>query len=464
MIYAYRLIIDGKPTTLIVAGTTLQEFEQFFVDFLSKDHENLESHRISDMMDHFSEPFDKFKKPVMVVTHDSEDQQTAFMTELDLEEVQSMKAIDMQAIMIHNAEYEKQVAEEDKDKLQASMLGEVYVSKSIEELYGLDKEDPWDKRSEEEKSADTKAYFRQQQEDDKITDERSFGDADAQRAARHKARLDADPDYKPQERIDILGAEYDEDDVNLSALFVKKTGGEVDESKKELNEKTTEIESEKKEKEPEKKVFSPDDFAAALAGNGSSTMANIENKHDAVEKPEFSEEAQKARDELAAEKARIKKEHEDQERDKKYEQQLEEHKKGKFTSYVADVSEIVPVDTLPRNIQSKIDSFDKEDESLPKTEDIVVFDYAPNAILGGFYLLPVDSTFGIGGCSILASSNIEIDEVIDIGGPTVNLAKKDDSIEMSYVLYGRRKRFRVLTDDGETKEVEKMIFFVVRIR
>lgn len=469
MIYGYKVIRDDRVAFIIVAGNTGKEYEEFFVNILGQQPPvNFEEQSMTTLMDHMMDPeFDGFSKPVMTVFFTDDAQRDAFIAEWEIKVVQSLLARDKQKDMIHADKLAEAHAEEDKERLKASLMGEEYVSQSIEEIHGLNIEDPWDKRTAEDKEADAgiRGYYQSRQMTGEISAENQFGDAQTQRKARDEARKEANPDYVAPQRIDILGgtaSEKDNGTISLDSLIAQKKNGPVDEELKRANE----LANEEKEKEAlgDKEYFSPEDFAEVLKGDGSSSAFKIKADEE-ISEPQLSDEAKAAIAAKEEAKFLARKKAEQEARDKKYNEQLEDHNNGGFRSFKLEEPEVVDVEKLPAIIRGMINKQAKETGYVVPTA-VPVYDYAANSVLNGFVILPEDNQDLEGSYKMYCAHNIDpvTSVTIDMGAKT-RLVKKEYDTSSAHVLYGKVVSIVDVDENDKVTETRKILAFkVIRIR
>ena len=182
-VYGLKESVDNRTATLVVAADTVEEYGKWYTDLqaLEGDDRLFEEEVLSQVMAHLLDPVYKgFKKPVHVVFHKDEAQRDAFFEQQKLIEQKSNPARDRQADMLHkHKEAVREETESDEDR-----------NRTIEERTGLDKSDPFDRRSEEEVQADQamKDEMKKQRAAGTVSSD-SFADPDAIRAQRKTDRL-----------------------------------------------------------------------------------------------------------------------------------------------------------------------------------------------------------------------------------------------------------------------------------
>lgn len=143
MIYAYQ---EGDSKTIVTAAASLPEFDSFYAravaeatDFVSEGQ--------PDFMTMLTDPvFSRLRKPPYVFEHASAEQRDAFLRRYEIEVVGPNAAVTKSEDMLADIEFARASAEGEAD------------TRTIAEVLGLDKEDPWDKRSDEEKAKEAKLH------------------------------------------------------------------------------------------------------------------------------------------------------------------------------------------------------------------------------------------------------------------------------------------------------------------
>ncbi len=134
-IYAWKHNIEGEIVTIIPAADSSPELKQWWDDHFEEgvagDHYT--TVRMTEPLEHlFDDDLRPFKKPVIIVSHADDSQRDTFIAEHILEEVKSRVAIDRQEDMVY------------ADKLESDLEAEKADRRTIAELTGTDKDDPWD--------------------------------------------------------------------------------------------------------------------------------------------------------------------------------------------------------------------------------------------------------------------------------------------------------------------------------
>jgi hypothetical protein len=457
-------------------------------------------------------PFYKgFKHSVLAVYHTDEAQRDAFWAEWNIQEVQSQPLRDRQLDMLHVAQVEHQLATETPE--QAAM--------TIEERTGLDKSDPWDRRSEEEKEEDRKMKekMKEMAKAGELSGD-SFGGADAQRSARErpgannvpgaygrtqaidalKSFDDQDTDFEsmtndelkekltqagvpdiqgvynddnvPQKAKadngnvfveDIRGSHNEDGSFDIDSIMAHKTGGQVDEVEKAARQAAHEANV--SEKKQGRKAFSPEDFAAVLRGDGSAdAVTHVEGEDrkrrgEGMSRPTLSDHAEAARAEHQAEQAAIAKSKREQARKEQDVKARGERDRGIFRGAdLVEDEDLTPFDELPEEVQKALD-----DAGL-KQDEIPVKDYPYNSELAGRALLPGD-TLNPDGMRMLGGVNITVEGSMTMNGPGVFIVSREDSTKDGYGVYGRKRHVKVVNEEDQSESIEvKADVWMVRIR
>lgn len=146
-IYAYE---DGPTKTVVAAATTVSELDSFYDQITGSDKTDFVAEFQPDFMLMMTDPvFSKFKKPPIVIEHSDQSQRSDFVARLGIEIVGRNTAISRHEGMLNKVTEEKAAAAPPAER------------QTLAQSLGLDKEDRWDKRSDEEKEAEEerkKAY------------------------------------------------------------------------------------------------------------------------------------------------------------------------------------------------------------------------------------------------------------------------------------------------------------------
>jgi hypothetical protein len=133
-LYGYK---KDATTTIVGAALNKQEFNEFY-----EAATELYSDRYkSDMMMHLTDPeIQGFQAEVAIFEHADSAQQDAFITKHDILIGTRQRAVDRNADMVNYDAPDPWLNVDDE--------------RTIEQIHGLDKEDRWDKRTDEERDAD----------------------------------------------------------------------------------------------------------------------------------------------------------------------------------------------------------------------------------------------------------------------------------------------------------------------
>lgn len=133
-LYGYT---KDATTTIVGAALNKEEFQKFFEGATEHFVEKEES----DLMMHLTDPeFEKFSATVYIFTHTDAEQQAAFIAQYEILIGTHQRAVDRNTDMVNYDAPDPYLDGSD--------------NRTIEEIYGLDKDDKWDKRTDEEKAAD----------------------------------------------------------------------------------------------------------------------------------------------------------------------------------------------------------------------------------------------------------------------------------------------------------------------
>lgn len=141
------MIIVGykdSPTRSVVAAalSTTAEFKDWHKkNFQDQNPKHVESLHTSDPFDHLvDDNLRKFKKPVFIFDHMTPEDQEKFFKDYEITVLPIMECADRQLDMSQRDEHDPYKPTEN--------------DKTLAEIHGLDKEDPWDHRTDEEKAQD----------------------------------------------------------------------------------------------------------------------------------------------------------------------------------------------------------------------------------------------------------------------------------------------------------------------
>lgn len=517
MLYGSKEMLDNRVATLVGAADTVEEFTGFLEAVKGQgEGRNWEETYASNFLDHMQKPmFKGFKHSVLAVYHTDAEQRDAFWTEWSLTELQSNPLKDRHLDMLHNKQEEVRIQNESpEDK-----------GKTIEERLGLDKNDPWDRRTEEEVEADNKMkeQMKEMRQKGELSGD-SFGGADAQRASRDRPdannvpgaysrtqaaealkvfdeTLDTEPlsndeladklreagvpDVQgvyndgevPQKAkgagdifVDDIQADRNEDgSFNITGVQAHKRGGEVDEVAKAANEAahTERVTTAK----AGRKSFSPEDFGAVLRGDGSAdAVTHVEgdnrqtrqaDPNGGQDRPKLSDEAENARREHQIAEAAAAKSRRQQAQKEQDVKARGERDRGIFKG--ADLVEDEDM-TAWDDLPEEIRTL-LESNGL-KRDELAVKNYPFNSELGGRALLPTDTT-NPEGMRMVGNVNLSVEGSMTMGGPGVLIVSREDTTKDGYGIYAKKRRVQVKNegglDLGENIET-KMDIYLVRVR
>jgi len=515
MLYATKEMIDNRVATLVAAADTVEEFTAF-LDAIKGQEENPNWNELyaSNFMDHMQRPLYKgFKHSVLAVYHNDEAQRDAFWTEWSLEERHTATIRDQHLDMLHQKMVEIKEATETPE--QKAM--------TIEERTGLDKDDPFDRRTEAEVEADNKMkeQMKEMRKKGDLSGD-SFSGADAQREARPQnqdvpgayGRSKAieglnifepetdfssktneelkealtemgvpdvqgvyDDDKVPQKAVakqgniyveDIKGDRNEDGTFDIDSITAHKVGGEVDEVTK--AEREAAYAEKANAAKGGKKRFSPDDFAAILRGDGSADAVLHEEGDnrmtrtaaDGKSRPTLSDHAEQA---IAEHKEKERGEMKRRRTQAEKEQDVKargERDRGIFKGgdLHPDDIDAVEWDAIPEEVRKVL-----EDADL-KRDTIEVKNYPFNSELGGRALLPFDGLSTKGGFRYVGGVNLTTEGTISMGTPGVAIVSRTDTAQDGYGIYGRRSYTKVASEvEGEPATEESTVdVWLVRVR
>lgn len=504
MIYGYKEMIDGRPATLAVAGDTVEEFVAFIEAVPGQEeNRNWEETYASNFLDAMrSDMFKGYKHSVLAIYHTDEAQRDAFWTEWPmLVEVKSAAGRDRHADMLHDAkEAQRKATETEEDR-----------SRTIEERHGLDKSDPWDRRTEEEVAADAemKKKMKEMRAKGDMSGD-SFGGADDQRKSRERPNannvpgaygrtqaqealkeFDPETDYdsKTNDELaealkglgvpDVQGV-YDDDAVPQKAkeskgdIFVEdikgelnedgsvditsitnvtahKVGGEVDEVTK--AERIAAHEENVATQKKGRRAFSPEDFAAVLRGDGSAdSVTNVKGddrirRGEGMARPKLSD---------AAEEARAAHQEEERGKMKARRQQAEKEQdvkaRGERDRGIFKGADLVHDDEPTPFADLPEDLQKLMEENGIKLDEVLVKNYPYNSELAGRAILPFDS-LNPQGMRMVGGTNITIEGTMTMSGPGAMVVSREDASKDGYGIYVQRKPVKVVSENKLTDMV-----------
>lgn len=159
MLYGFEDREKNRPITVVVAADTLEELNAWATDELNSEEQHFTEERTPNLMESMTNNMLQGYQAgqIKIVTHQNKKQKEDFQDQWGIKILKSAKALDKHLDMIHE---HKSRIEAEKAKTEEIDTGEVdddgnpiTVARSrqtIEQIYGLDKHDPWDRRSPEE--------------------------------------------------------------------------------------------------------------------------------------------------------------------------------------------------------------------------------------------------------------------------------------------------------------------------
>lgn len=151
MLYGIK---DDETTTIVAAADNIAELEAFFT-VSSTDNQHFVGITQPGLVECLADDrFKNFRKPPYVVIHTDAAQQDAFIEQFDITLLKPNALISK-----HNAMVEKMATD--------PYAWDSNDNRTIGEILGLDKYDPWDHRSEEEKAADLERQKQYKEQADK---------------------------------------------------------------------------------------------------------------------------------------------------------------------------------------------------------------------------------------------------------------------------------------------------------
>jgi hypothetical protein len=137
MLYGYR---KDKLTTVVtaVANNNYAAYEAWFRS-LQDDTDLVVNVYETNFMDHFSEEYSRAQSPVFVISHPSDEGAQKFIEKHEITLLKTQMAWDRHDDMV---------------KFDAPDYYDISETRTIEELEGLDQNDPYDRRTDDEKAED----------------------------------------------------------------------------------------------------------------------------------------------------------------------------------------------------------------------------------------------------------------------------------------------------------------------
>lgn len=445
MLYGHKEMVDNRVATLVTSATTVEEYDAFLnvVRGQAIDKRNFNEMYTSKALQHLTEDLYKgFKKPIHAFYHDDEAQREEFHKEWNIKVLENgVQSRDKQSDMLFEKSYrtenEEKQARNAAEKA-AQDAGVEYTGpreKTLAELHGLEEHDPWDRRSEEEKEQDRemKEMMRKAKEAGTMSDD-SFS---ATPAGPEPDKMSSTPSENGKLSItDTDGIIRADGSLDISKITAVKTGGPVDENLKKAKEDA--FEKQREEKLAGRKHFSPEDFAAILAGDGSADHLGIKGNREErahptpIDRAGLSQDAQDAKnaiDQAAADAM-------SQTRAENDFKAQQERDQGTFRGCDLFGEDDVEWEDLSDALRSEL-------VNLGITGgDISVKEYPYNSQLGDKSVIPFD-TFGrvtVGDkevTGIAGTVNIKQHGAINMGATAALVVSREDATKDGWVIYQR---------------------------
>jgi hypothetical protein len=267
---------------------------------------------------------------------------------------------------------------------------------------------------------------------------------------------------------DIKRSMNEDGTFDIDSITAHKVGGEVDDVLK--AERQAEHEKTVAKAKGGKRVFSPEDYAKILRGDGSADAVvhaegdNRQTRQAAGGKsrPTLSDHAEAAIKEHQEEQRKEMKRRRTQAEKEADVKARGERDRGIFkgADLHPDDIDAVEWDDLPADVQKVLE------ESDLKRDSIEVKNYPFNAELGGRALLPFDGLSTDGGMRYVGGVNLTTEGTMTMGAPGVAIVSRTDSSQDGYGIYGRRKMVTVKSEvEGEEPTQESRVdVWLVRVR
>lgn len=449
MLYGHKEIVDNRTATLVTSATTVEEYTSFLkiVQGQAFDKRNFNEVYTSQALQHMVEDLYRgFKKPIHVFYHNDDAQRDAFVAEWKINVVENgVQSRDKQADMLFEEKYRKENEAKQKrnaDEAAAEAAGQEYTGereKTIAEMFGLEENDPWDRRTEEELEYDRemKKMMNDAKAAGTMSDDSFAAPANPSNANPDKMQPGQTPPSNGKLTItDSDGIINADGSLNISNIQAVKTGGPVDENLKAAREQA--YDDKKKELLQGRKTFSPEDFAAVLAGDGSSDAnmikgdREIRNGTKPIERPSLSQTAEEARadvqkmeDDAMAQTRR--------ENDFKHKQEAEQ---GIFRGADLFGEDDVDFGDLDPDLQAALQNYGVQ------ASTISVKDYPFNSQLGGKSVIPFD-TFGRVSdpgkemTAVVDTVNVVQHGTVNMGATAAMVVSREDESRDGWVIYQR---------------------------
>lgn len=446
MLYGHKEMVDNRVATLVTSGDTIEEYDAFLNVVRGQDpsKRNFNEMYTSKALQHMVEELYKgFKKPIHVFYHNDEAQRDAFVTEWNVKVLENgVQSRDKQEDMVfEKKKREENIAKHKRDEAeaQAEAAGIEYTGdreKTLAEMFGLETNDPWDRRSEEEREEDRemKKMMQQAKQAGTMSDD-SFA-APPQQGQAAPTQTDSNGKLTITDTDGIINADGT---LNISNIRAVKTGGPVDENLKKAREEA--FDKNREEKLAGRKTFSPEDFAAVLAGDGSADHLGIKGDREVrqgskpIDRPGLSPAAEEARQEIAdAEQNAV--EQTKAENDFKSQQ---ERDKGVFRGSDLFGEDDEDIEDLDEALQHELRRIGIQDNSIS------VKDYPFNSQLNHKSILPFDNwggqalmnANGAPMTAIVSTVNVKVEGTITMGESGAAIMSRIDESKDGWVIYQR---------------------------
>lgn len=475
MLYGYY-INEKYPatfTTMVVAADFYHEIENWFKQIIETEKFFYDDYYIPSFVDMMmDECYSSYKKLVYAFYHRSSDDQEKF--------------VEKHNIVIKGKTY-CQGRHDDMLDLQKELDGvdtggifsPVNKDKTIEEIFGLKEDDKWDRRSEQEKEYDKhmRAQMKKAQAKGDMSGD-SFGGAveipEVDNETLNKNFKD-DIVRVTEIRVDV---DKDTGEVSIDNILARKSTGDI-EKPLTISERRQAKVDELKAKGIDPSIFSPDDFATALRGDGALHATGgpvIKGNPDLLKGTvdgKISKKLRDARKIYKEEEERLEKEKEEKIAADILQQDIEDQKNGIFHGCDLLGTKIIKVemvyepdletDELPPSVKEAIKKsidelkdIDEEDKTLrvvpkstrgikirattsiktkkeekSKTPVILIKDYPFSSTLNGKYIIPKAKDI----LPLIHSENVKLEGTINLGDVRVLILSKEDEMKTGWIVY-----------------------------
>ncbi len=437
MLYGYRESVDNRIATIVAAADTMSEYDEWVGSLMAKlPFEYFVELAASKLIDHlFRNELKGYKRPVLIVYHDDDARRDLFIQTWNIAIVKGQVARDRQKDMVWLKEQEDKATREMAEDADAKGEGREITGRTLEEIHNLVGNDPWDRRTPEQIAHD--AEIRKQMKDAQkrgdISGDDSFGNAAEQRAANTASKDTAHV-------TDIRHKENADGTFDIDNILARKFGGEVDDALGQANKQRSAEDA--NQRKAGKRVFSPEDFAAVLAGDGSADHLNMPpdpsadklrrepGSRELVLSPE-AQEARRAYQEqqrIIAEAAAAKRRAQDDV------VAIAEHQQGIFKGADLFPDQSINTEDLPQSIRDALVKVGITGDKFPLKE------YPYNSQIGDFVLLPQDGILAANPIRISKLDNIEELGNVSMDEPAVTVARKVDSALPGWIVYSQKKK------------------------